>query len=181
MTDKALTVAARELYELQAALKSHLDTAKQEEAQLRSEIRNRELVLSMSESGLDGDRIALARTIVRATDYSRGGADRDSCRRDAIKQLSTGKPIRVHYGDLWRVYFGTKNYDRWQGQRSDHDYGYGPKHGSVCFKIGVTEDARKRDQSDLAPQEVEAAIYFLVNLERIQKAEKNAAEKAEAA
>ena len=95
-----------------------------------------------------------------------------SARADAIKQLASGKPVREHYGDLWRVFFGTKNYDQWSGQRCDCEYGCGPRHGSICFRIGLTDAARKRRQADLSADEVEAAIYYLVNLERVQEAER---------
>lgn len=33
-------------------------------------------------------------------------------------------------------YYGLKNYAQWSDQRSDHSYGCGPRHGSICFRIG---------------------------------------------
>lgn len=176
-----LTTAAREKHELQATLKAYLETAATEERRLREEIREREAVLSMSAEGIDHDRVALAKSVVYATDYEKGGDDRASCIAGAVKQLSTGKPLRPLYGDLWQVCFATKNYDRWRGQRSDHQYGFGPKHGSICFEIGITPDARTRGQADLTPDEIEAAIYYLLNIERIQAAERAAVEMAASA
>lgn len=171
-----LTTAARELHQLRADLAAHISAAEAEEKRLRAEIGKRETVLKMSAAEIDETKVALARTVIYATDYEQGGNDRAGCVHDAIRQLATGEPVRTrtYYGDLWRVYFGTKNYDRWRGQREDHEYGYGPKHGSTCFRIGVTDEARQRGQADLTPEEIEAAIYFLVNLERIQRAEKSA-------
>lgn len=169
-----LTTASREFHELSATLEAHERAAKAEGERLRSEIAKRAAVLNLAEDGIDHEKVALARTVIYATDYSRGGSDRDGCVRDAIKQLSTGKPVREHYGDLWRVFFGTKNYGGWRGQRCDCEYGYGPRHGSICFEIGITSEARKRGQASLTPEEVEAAIYFLINLERIQGSEMKA-------
>lgn len=173
-----LTTAAREYYELSEALEAHIKASREEESRLRHEIEKRLAVLNMAEAGIDTEKVALAETILIVSDYSLGGADRESARLDAIKQLSTGKPIRPHYGDLWKVYFGTKNYDRWHGQRCDCEYGYGPRHGSICFTIRITEQARKRGQDDLTADEVEAAIYYLLNLERIQEAARKAKQAA---
>lgn len=170
----SLSVAAREYHELRDALERHEKAAAQEANRLRSEMTKRQEILKLSSAGIDHDKVALARTVVYAWDHRNGGADWQGCRADAIKQLATGRPLRLHYGDLWAYRFGTKNYDRWRGQREDHEYGYGPRHGSMCFEIGVTNEARRRGQANLSPDEVEAAIYFLVNLERIQLAEEAA-------
>ena len=180
MAEMNLTTAFQELYDLRAALDHHTQAAATEAARLRAEIQRRETTIATAEAGLDAAKIALAKTIVFASDYSRGGKDRASARADAIKQLASGRPVRKHYGDLWRVFFGTKNYDQWSGQRCDCEYGCGPRHGSICFRIGLTDAARKRRQADLSADEVEAAIYYLVNLERVQEAERVAAAKAAA-
>lgn len=173
-----LTEAARATSEAAAALSAHLESAKVEEIRLRGIIRDAEAVLLSTEAGLDAEKIALGKTVIYVTDYTRGGQDRASCVSAAVKQLATGVPIRLHYGDLWKCYFGTKNYEGWIGQRSDHEYGYGPRHGSICFEVGLTRGARERKQADLTAEEIEAAIYVLLNVERIQAAEKLAAQKA---
>jgi len=171
-----LTTAAREMHELSAKLAAHIDGAKREEASLREEIRKRREILEMSASGIDLEKIALARTIlfVRGT-YAKGGDDRASVKADAIRQLATGEPVRQVYGDLWRVAFGTKSYDRWHGQRCDCEYWCGPRHGSLIFQIGILDSVREsRAQGDLTADEIEAAIYFITNIERIQAAEAEA-------
>ena len=171
----SLTETAREKYELEAELSAHEQAAKARADELRREIRSRALILETATEGLDADKIDLAKTIVSIRgSYARGGDDRHSVVRDAMRQLATGEPVRAHYGDLWRVYFGTKSYDRWHGQRSDHPYGYGPKHGGIIFAVEVTRTARERGQADLTPDEIEAAIYYLTNLERAQAAEQRA-------
>lgn len=178
-----LTTAAREIHEFGGALAAHIEQSKRREAELREEIRKRREILEMSASGIDFEKVALAKTIisVRGT-YAKGGDDRASVKADAIKQLATGVPIREIYGDLWRVAFGTKSYDRWHGQRCDCEYGMGPGHGSLIFQIGLRDNVRNtRKHSDLAPEEIEAAIYFLTNIERIQAAEADAKAAAVAA
>jgi len=168
-----LTQTYRELSELRVALQAHEENSAKELARLKREIAIRQTAINQSEAGLDIDKIALARTVLRVTDYSKGGAEKASARADAIRQLATGEPIRQFYGDLWHVAFATKNYDRWSGQRCDMEYGYGPRHGSICFSIGLLPEVRKRDPKILTPAETEAAIYYLTHLERIQEAERN--------
>ena len=171
-----LTTAVREMHELKKQLEDHLTGAKREEARLRTEIEARLKVLSMSRAGLDLEKIALAKTIIFVDgEFMKGGQDKYSVIHDAIMTLATGVPVRKVYGDLWMRYFGTKNYNCWHGQREDHEYGYGPRHGSTIFKVGIVEQVRKnRKQSELTTDEIEAAIYYLTNLESIQESEKSA-------
>lgn len=173
-TPTPLTTAARELHNLHAELEAFRKSSTVEINRIRGEIEKREAVIKLSADGIDHDKVALAKTIIYVTDYTKGGDEWKSCVADAITQLSTGEPKRPVYGDLWRRYFGTKSYDRWHGQRSDHEYGYGPRHGSIIFRVEITRDARARKQWELTPEEVEAAIYYLTNLTRIQDAERKA-------
>lgn len=173
MTD--LTTAAREMHDLQKALAAHEEATKLEAERLRAEIRSRAKTLAMAGDGLDEAKIEMAKTVVYVRgQYDKAGDDRTSVINDVIRQLSTGDPIRPHYGDIWHVAFGTKNYDGWRGQRCDSEYGYGPKHGSICFQIGLTEDLRKMGSAALTPERVEAAIYYVVNIARVQAAEAKA-------
>lgn len=177
-----LTAAAQEMYQLRKDLERHIASAKAREDELRGKIKQRANVLASAEQGLDLEKVRLGKTVVYVHgSYDHAGEDRASVIHDAIRQLATGEPIRQFYGDLWSHYFGTKNYDRWSGQRSDHQYGYGPGHGSICFRVGIIEDVRKaRTQADLTAEEIEAAIYYLTNIKRVQDAEAAAAKQAAA-
>lgn len=86
--------------------------------------------------------------------------DGPSVIRDAIADLLQGGTKLQHY------YMGTKHYERWPGQREDHKYGYGPRHGTIVFSVGLTKEARERLLSggELNEDEVEAAIQYLTNL-----------------
>jgi hypothetical protein len=55
-------------------------------------------------------------------------------------------------------YIGVKNYSGFGDQREDHQYGMGPRHGDIVFRIGLTHEAREQG---LTPEEVEDALYFL--------------------
>lgn len=111
---------------------------------------------------IDPVKILLAEHViyVRGT-YEHAGEDRVACLEEAIRELAKG-------GGLLRTqYCGTKSYDRWRGQHSNHAYGMGPRHGSIIFEIGLQRPVRQRD---LSTEEVDAAIYYLRNVERIQAA-----------
>ena len=45
---------------------------------------------------------------------------------------------------LWTEFIGLKAYDRWPCQRSDHTYGFGPKHGTTIASIGLSGEVLLR-------------------------------------
>lgn len=80
----------------------------------------------------------------------------------AIRDLSAGAPkLRVEY-------LGAKDYEGFLGQREDHQYSFGPRHGHIIFAIELMPEVRKRLSSggELTAEEKEAAIHYLMNLER---------------
>lgn len=153
--------------EARAELEALRKATKAEEDRLQTLITKAGEVLMMSASGLDLSKIEIAERIITVTDYSRGGDARASCIQDAMKQFASGAALSS-CKDLWRYYFGTKAYDRWHGQREDHEYGFGPRHGSTIFSVRLTADARSKKQSDLTAEEVEAVLHYLTNIEKIQ-------------
>ena len=169
---QSLTETVAELASLKVQLEVFEKGAQVEVARLRSEIAARQTLLNNIEAGLDSDKIALAQTVLNVRGlYAKAGEDRASVIRDATQWLATGNCAA--YRGLDGADFGTKDYDRWHGQRSDHEWGR-PRHGSIIFQVGLKD--RKRV---LTADEREAAIYYLLNLERAQAAEQAA--KAEAA
>jgi hypothetical protein len=76
-------------------------------------------------------------------------AERANALADAIAAIQRD-PINA----LMVEYIGIKNYSGFGDQREDHKYGYGPKHGTIVFRIG----RHNRE----APGELGAdEIYFL--------------------
>ena len=163
-----LTQTVREMHDLRAKLKAHEEAAAAQSASIRREISVRAKIMETATEGLDPSKVGLAETVLRIRgSYARGGEDRASVIQDAIRQIATGQPARQTYSDLWVTYLGTKNYAHWQGQRCDGPYGTGPKHGWVVFAVEFTGTIRKRDTKELTPDEAEAAIYYLTNLQRV--------------
>lgn len=94
-----------------------------------------------------------------------GPIDLDRCRR-GMKQISiegTPRPAliaeaieriqRDPKAAMAKEYLGIKNYASFGDQREDHQYGYGPKHGSIVFSIGRADEYRGAIDAD--------AIYLL--------------------
>lgn len=163
-----LTKTVSELAILRQQLKDHQEAASKETARLTAEIAARQTILNSVEAGLDADKIGLAKSVLKVSGlYIKAGEDRAGVIHDAIQWLATGKCAA--YRGLDGADFGTKSYDRWHGQRSDHEWG-GPKHGSIIFQVGLKDRSRK-----LTDAETEAAIYYLLNLERAQTAALEAA------
>lgn len=140
------------------AVKRHAEELRSIDWEIAEATRQRNLLLD----GLDAAKIELADHVIYVRgDYERAGQDRAQCREDAIRELLAGG------GRLRTEYCGTKNYERWRGQLSGHPYGMGPRHGSIVFEIGMQRTVRGRD---LTADEIDAAVYYLRNLERIQAA-----------
>ncbi|WP_395623386.1 hypothetical protein [Sphingomonas daechungensis] len=136
-------------------------------------------VIEATAYGLDPAKIALAKTVIDVRGkYTRGG-DQPSVVNAAIRQLATGIPERAIYSDLWRTQLATKNYDCWDSQRSDCEYGCGPRHGYINFSIGLRGDVREREVKALTADETEAALYYLTRLSDIQASEASAFRKAQ--
>jgi hypothetical protein len=171
----SLTSTVLELVHLETELKNHLEQSKAREAELTGAILTRKAHLNLNEAGLDTDKIALAETIIRIRGWDQRSGEWENCREDAIRQLATGV-TKNSYTDLWQRFFGVKDYAQWSGQRCDCEYGYGPSHGHITFAIGLTDETRQRDAKQLTPEETEAAIYYLINQDAIQKARKAAKE-----
>lgn len=144
--------------------------------------KHRKTILAHTE-GLDTGKIQCAERILLIRGlFAQAGQDKVSVLDDAVKWFVDGELYYDtgainYYKNLWTGYFGTKSYDAWHGQRTDCEYGMGPRHGSIIFMVGLQEDVRRRRQTAntrvdpreaFSPEEREACIYYLTNLERIQ-------------
>lgn len=158
--------SAREVEYLSGRLRDYKKTVKTETEHLEAAISAARTKLQQQISGLDIRKTEIAKTVLYAGKYANGGDERASVIVDAIKWFATGQ---AGYLGLKHEYFGTKSYDRWHGQRCDCEYGHGPRHGNIIFSVGLQKDVRSRELTD---EEKDAAIYFLMNIEKIQEAEK---------
>ena len=173
-TYTSITQATAEKIRITNELDDHRNSSKKREEELLLELNKASAAIAVAAEGHDLERIALAESVLRVRgDYAKAGRDRASVISDAITEIATG--TKACYQSLWSGSLGTKDYAHWHGQRSDHDRGYGPKHGSLIFQISLHESVIKRDDRALTDSERDACIYYLMNLERIQAARKEAA------
>lgn len=169
MIETTLAQNVKRIAELRAELLAHREASSRREREITNEMNECAKRLSLLNAGLDTQKVAIARAVIDVGDYSRRGEDGNGARLDAIDEIAKGG------GRLWAETFGVKNYAHWCGQRSDHTYGYCPKHGSVVFGIGLLRTVRLRNPQTLTDAEIEAALYLLINLEQIQSLERSAA------
>lgn len=155
---------------LRAEIKLEEERHKKAMEDFKEGLRSSEERIQLASGDLDESRIDHAEHVM----YVRGSyADAGGERAAA---MSNAKAAILHGGgSLKTEYQGTKSYDRWHGQWIACGYGYGPRHGTVIFCIGLTDEARKRD---LTEDEIEACLYYLNNLERIQAAKTKAKQAA---
>jgi hypothetical protein len=168
VSDETLvTLIAREC-EVRSRIKAFEDESAKTRFGLEAALNAVRHQIGCAKAGLDNGRIANALTVLKVRgSYANGGQDRASVIRDAVDWLATGKGAA--YRGLDAEDYGTKNYDGWRGQRSDHPWG-GPRHGSICFQIGL-----KDRQRQLTEQERDDAIYFLLNIESWEAARQQVA------
>lgn len=174
-----MTIAQLERLKLALTEKMQAERARHEQElqRLRAEFVRADTATRISAGGFDGDKIRRARAVIDVDgEYEKAGDERAWAVEVAVKALlDGGSALRTEY-------VGTKNYAHWRGQSITCGYGYGPRHGSVCFSIGLTRAVRERSAEPLlTEQEIDDAVFYLRNLERIQQAEREARVAAAAA
>ncbi len=172
-SEENYTTLAAKLYSCRSALQAEGERHAKAMKTLQNEKSGIEQKLALLDAGQDLDQIAVAKSVMyRRGRYAHGGSERASVIYDAIAYFANSDTLRPHQS-LKAGYFGTKDYDRWHGQRSDHSYGMGPRHGSIVFAVGLHSDARDRDLTEV---ERSACIYYLRNIEKIEAAEVESAQ-----
>jgi hypothetical protein len=146
--------------ELEAELRATETTYQRHKQRLTKDLNEVNGILNVAENGVDAELFLTARELL-FIDWSRDGnlehiqhAEIAKAVADAVEELRAGgRKLRTEY-------IGIKRYDGWLGQRSDHAYGYGPKHGSVWWSVGLTP-AGRRPERDLTEEEQLACIAWL--------------------
>jgi hypothetical protein len=161
----AAETAARE------ALQRHREEAAKTEAALKAVLSAARERKGLVASGLDDGKIALARRVLYLSGKFTNSPPKRGAVQDLIDWLATGEKRTFHTPA--DGYFGVKIYSGFGEQREDHQYGFGPKHGSIVFAVGLREP-----KCELTAEEREAALYYLVNIEAITTASAAAREAA---
>ena len=83
------------------------------------------------------EQISIDRLCKALDNLNIGGAPRERAISDAICAITVA-PTKALMGQ----YIGVKNYAGFGDQREDHEYGMGPRHGTIVFRIERTRSAR---------------------------------------
>jgi len=128
-------------------------------------IESQQHVIDVAEAGGPAEAFLVAREVLsigwaRGRDWVGGHLQEVGPRRQtsevrrqfdaAIEDLQAGCPV------MRREYFGVKSYDQWPSQESNHTYGFGPKHGSIWFSIGL-----RNPTADLSDEQRIACVQWL--------------------
>ncbi len=151
--------------EAEQAITEEKERHKKQLAGLEADLRQVEDERTHALAGTAPDTRRLATHVVEVTGMGGRGAPSDDLPdpkniiADAVADIAAGAP------KLRERYFGRKFYSGYD-QREDHLYNYGPKHGTIVFSVGLTQEARKRlnDGGELTGDEKDAAITYLLNL-----------------
>jgi hypothetical protein len=141
--------------ELESESRVLQETYEAKEAAIDDAILATDKLIKAIEEGMAADDWQAARSIV-AIEWDKKVTTGDvvQCFYDAVEFFRSPPPV----GALRSVYYGVKSYDRWPSQREDHQYGFGPKHGSIWFRIGLVNGERDREYTE---EERLACIRYL--------------------
>ncbi|OLS61544.1 hypothetical protein [Pseudomonas putida] len=152
----------RQRISLTALIGEENDRHKKQMDNLSKDLAETNRLIAASADGLDLDALKIAESVLEVRgSYDKAGNDRAFALQKAVDDLANGAAA------LKRTYFGTKSYAHWNGQFVECSYGMAPSHGSVIFSIGIRRSELGRDLSE---SEIEASLYYLRNLQRIQAA-----------
>ena len=129
---------------------------------LRSALQKAQIKVRMLKNNLNVEILIRAKELIQiegnpyaqTDDVMKHGSN--TIAQDAIIDIAQDAP------KLKMGYFGNKKYEGFY-QRSDHDYSFGPAHGSIVDGIYL----RVRDRK-LTDQEKDDCIYYLLNYEKIK-------------
>lgn len=155
-----LTEIAREIKETRESLARAKDEFKRFSDSANDKLQELESLMGMARAGIDTEKVERGLEVISV----KGKADKSGqVITKAINDLAVGCP------HMKSEFFGVKVYSGFGEQFCDCSYGYGPRHGSIVFSVGLTESAIKRIR-DGASIDTDSAIYVLLNWNQIAAA-----------
>lgn len=125
---------------------------------LQAQKKELETKLQYEIDGINVKRIDNAKRFIHIDGLEEFGCGETiSCVNELISDI-----VNDNYKIL-KEYYGCKNYEGFVCQRSDHPYGYGPRHGYIVFCINATQDFRR---GEITPNEKDKndMLYMLENV-----------------
>ncbi len=138
----------------------------EERDKINSKIKELLRLEKINYDGLDLERVQIAEKLIRISGNPFGKTS--SVTTFGHPPIAEIAIIDIAYGckHLKTQYFGNKRYESYY-QRSDCEYGYGPRHGYIVDRIELIN--RKVELSD---EEKDACIYYIKNYNIIKDAKK---------
>lgn len=166
----AYAVAVEAVRTVDASIVSMQTAYKADLAKLQLQRAQSQAIIDHAERGGDAEsfvvaqrilEIRWARTLGKLQQYYDSPVGPVKVTNEVTSQINAViKELRSDSDYLTHSYFGVKRYDRWDSQIENHQYNYGPRHGSIWFSIGFQppyRDAENRPSED----ERLACIRFL--------------------
>lgn len=144
-------------FELERQRQAQLEDHKSKLKKIDSRAEEVESLIRAGKKGFDTDRVAMARGLVKVGEVNSG--ERRNCVQRFIRKLTEDPKW------LESNYCGVKVYSGFGEQGEDHRHGYGPRHGSIVFRVELKKPS-------LSASEVDCVLWYLLNIEKIQEAEK---------
>ncbi len=160
---RKLNEIVKDLAAKQAELKQLSHEFKAKSDRIKFEIEELSRLENIGGNGIDLEKIQLAESIMYIYGNPYGKADsKFNCptiAEEAIIDIANDCP------HLISQFFGNKRYESFY-QRTNCEYGYGPRHGSIVDEIGLKSSVRSREcveKSLLTDDEKDACIYYIKN------------------
>lgn len=134
-------------------------------AGLNKTIERADYIIRIAESGFDADQLVIAQRVVNVKWIGPTGLRRDTNEVHACFN-SARQAVREGGAVLLTSYLGVKAYDQFASQAVTCQYGYGPRHGSVWFSIGLQPEYWARAEKPLTEDEILAAVSYLTAVEQ---------------
>lgn len=156
-----------------AELIKKLEEAKRRKASLRESFEAEDKKISaliddlrrsieLTKASIDLDKVTYAETLCSVGKVD--SSTRRAALQDVIKEVAANRGSKY-----FKEYQGIKIYSGFGEQHSSHIYGYGPRHGSIVWSFELTRKLRERPDKFLNDEEVDAILYYLLNIESIQE------------
>lgn len=142
---------------------------RKEEAELMSKVGSLTDLIFPEQNGLDSEKIVLAESMVSVMGWENFGKGKTvQAYDDSIYDVAAGGE------KILNGFFGCKDYSGWVCQRCDCEYGMGPRHGSIVFKISLTYDYQltAKEIGEISEDDRNVILWYLTNYNSIFKARK---------
>lgn len=172
-----LVKAQRALRNISSQIRTLTNDYLEEKEKLQKAFKEQQEIIAQTQVGLDMPKINLAlETLECRGELREHGRSELLDNRVRVTEIAITEILKGG-GKLWLEYYGTKDYSGFLDQFFSCRYGLVPSHGYSTFSVGLSRTVRQRKYKALTQTEIEACVYYLTNLPRLQEIEAKLNEK----